>query len=52
MTAADFRDRIATGRKLAIIILEFFDRSGVTTRHGDLRKIRPERVQSFAGPGL
>ena len=50
VTAAAFRDRICTGRKLAIIILEFFDRSGVTIRHGDLRKVRPERVQSFAGP--
>jgi selenocysteine-specific elongation factor len=52
VTAAAFRNRIGTGRKLAIIILEFFDRSGVTTRRGDLRKILPERVQSFAGPGL
>ena len=26
--AAEFRDRIGTGRKLAIQILEFFDRAG------------------------
>jgi selenocysteine-specific elongation factor len=44
VTAAEFRDRIAIGRKLAIIILEYFDRTGVTIRHGDLRKVRPERA--------
>jgi selenocysteine-specific elongation factor len=43
VTAAAFRDRIATGRKLAIIILEFFDRTGVTIRRGDLRKINFNR---------
>ena len=50
VTAAAFRDRIGTGRKLAIIILEFFDRTGVTLRRGDLRTIRPERLQIFAQP--
>ena len=35
LTAAQFRDAIDTGRKLAIQILEFFDRAGVTTRRGD-----------------
>jgi hypothetical protein len=37
------------GRKLAIIILEFFDRCGVTVRRGDLRRLRPGRAQGFAG---
>jgi selenocysteine-specific elongation factor len=50
VTAAAFRDRIGTGRKLAILILEFFDRSGLTTRHGDLRTIRRDRMQRFAEP--
>jgi selenocysteine-specific elongation factor len=50
VTAAGFRDRIGTGRKLAIIILEFFDRTGLTSRRGDLRTIRPERLQIFAQP--
>ena len=49
MTAAAFRDRIGTGRKLAIIILEFFDRTGVTIRRGDLRKIDPNRRNTFLG---
>jgi selenocysteine-specific elongation factor len=51
VTAAAFRDHIGTGRKLAIIILEFLDRAGVTIRQGDLRKVRPERVRTFAEGG-
>jgi len=52
LTAASFRDRLANGRKVAILILEFFDRAGVTVRTGDERRIRPERVDLFgtAGP--
>ena len=38
-TAADLRDRLDNGRKVAIQILEFFDRHGVTVRRGDLRRI-------------
>ncbi len=47
VTAAAFRDQIWTGRKLAIIILEYFDRTGVTIRRGDLRKIQPSRLRIF-----
>ncbi|WP_141073197.1 SelB domain-containing protein, partial [Escherichia coli] len=32
--AADFRDRLGVGRKLAIQILEYFDRIGFTRRRG------------------
>jgi selenocysteine-specific elongation factor len=39
-TAAAFRDRIGTGRKLAIHILEFFDRVGFTRRAGDRHMLR------------
>lgn len=46
-SAAQFRDKIGTGRKLAILILEFFDRSGITLRQGDLRRIRPEKSGLF-----
>jgi selenocysteine-specific elongation factor len=38
--ASAFRDRIGTGRKLAIHILEFFDKVGFTRRIGDERVIR------------
>ena len=38
--AAAFRDCIGTGRKLAIHILEFFDKVGYTRRVGDERVIR------------
>jgi selenocysteine-specific elongation factor len=45
VTAAAFRDRIGTGRKLAIQILEFFDRTGITIREGDLRRLREDRLE-------
>ncbi len=35
--AAAFRDRLGNGRQLAIQILDYFDRSGVTVRRGDMR---------------
>ena len=37
--AAAFRDRIGTGRKLAIQILEFFDRIGYSRRIGDGHRV-------------
>lgn len=40
ITAALFRDRIGTGRKLAIQILEFFDTSAITRRAGDAHHLR------------
>ena len=59
-TAARFRDRIegagdekihGVGRKVAIQILEFLDRHGVTLRRGDLRRINPHRLDLFGPPG-
>ena len=47
-TAAHFRDRLDNGRKVAIQILEFFDRHGFTIRREDLRRINPARVVLFA----
>jgi selenocysteine-specific elongation factor len=38
--AAEFRDRALVGRKLAIQILEFFDRIGYTRRVGDTHVLR------------
>ena len=49
-TAAQLRDRLENGRKVAIQILEFFDRHGVTLRRGDLRRINPLRVDLFSLP--
>ena len=46
-TAAQFRDRVETGRKVAIQILEFFDRHGVTLRRGDLRRVNRHRLDLF-----
>jgi selenocysteine-specific elongation factor len=48
-TAAQFRDRVSNGRKVAIQILEFFDRHGVTLRQGDSRRINRHRLDLF-GP--
>ena len=47
-TAADFRDCLGNGRKVAIQILEFFDRHGFTVRRQDLRRINPARAEFFA----
>ena len=47
-TAAQFRDRLENGRKVAIQILEFFDRHGFTIRRQDLRRINPARAEVFA----
>jgi len=40
INAAEFRDRVGTGRKLAIHILEFFDRVGFTRRVKDSHVLR------------
>jgi selenocysteine-specific elongation factor len=50
LTAAAFRDRLANGRKVAILVLEFFDRAGLTVRSGDERRVRTDRLGMF-GPG-
>ncbi|WP_251976340.1 selenocysteine-specific translation elongation factor [Salinicola avicenniae] len=39
VAAAAFRDRVGCGRKLAVAILEFFDRIGFTRRVGDSHKV-------------
>ena len=46
-SAAQFRDRLNNGRKVAIQILEFFDRHGVTLRRGDLRRVNTQRLDLF-----
>jgi selenocysteine-specific elongation factor len=49
-TAAQFRDRLDNGRKVAIQILEFLDRHGVTLRRGDLRRLNKHRLDLFRNP--
>ncbi|WP_243040077.1 selenocysteine-specific translation elongation factor [Dyella sedimenti] len=48
-TAAQFRDRLDNGRKVAIQILEFFDRQGVTLNHGTLRRVQARYLDLY-GP--
>ena len=45
--APAFRDRMDNGRKVAIQILDFFDRQGLTLRRGDMRRINPHRADLF-----
>ena len=45
--AAAYRDHLGIGRKMAILILEFFDRQGLTIRKGDLRRIDPGKRRMF-----
>ncbi|MCG3464157.1 selenocysteine-specific translation elongation factor [Xenorhabdus bovienii] len=42
ITAVDFRNALGVGRKLAIQILEFFDRTGFTRRKSDWHILRDE----------
>ena len=46
-SAAQFRDQVDNGRKVAIQILDFFDRHGVTLRKGDARRINRHRLDLF-----
>ena len=46
-SAAQFRDQVDNGRKVAIQILDFFDRHGVTLRRGDERRINRHRLDLF-----
>lgn len=48
-TAAEFRDKVDNGRKVAIQILEFFDRHGITVRRGDFRRTVPQKLEQY-GP--
>lgn len=49
LAANAFRDRIGTGRKVAIQILEFFDKNGVTLRRDEGRVVRKERLSALSG---
>ncbi len=41
ITAGIYRDMLNASRKFAIALLDYFDHAGLTTRVGDLRKLRP-----------
>ncbi len=47
ITVIRFRDRLDNGRKVAIQLLEFFDRHGVTARRGDFRSLNKHRLDLF-----
>ncbi|MXP40749.1 selenocysteine-specific translation elongation factor [Altererythrobacter soli] len=45
--AAQLRDRLDNGRKVAIQLLEYFDRQGLTLRRGDLRTVDARRFERY-----
>jgi selenocysteine-specific elongation factor len=47
ITAAEFRNKSGIGRNMAIEILEFFDKSGLTKRDGNLRHIVKPAAEIF-----
>jgi selenocysteine-specific elongation factor len=49
-TAAQFRDALGNGRTLAILVLEYFDRRGLTLRKGDLRRVVKDPAALFGSP--
>jgi selenocysteine-specific elongation factor len=49
--AGQFRDQLANGRKVAIQILEFFDRHGITQHQGAGRRINHQRLDLFHSAG-
>ena len=46
-TAAEYKNRAHIGRNFAIELLEYFDRSGLTERLGDRRRVRRGAVETF-----
>ncbi|MBY0381598.1 MAG: selenocysteine-specific translation elongation factor [Xanthobacteraceae bacterium] len=52
VTAAELRDRLDNGRRIAIELLEFFDRRGVTIRRGDFRILNRPRLDAFRANNL
>ena len=46
ITAAIFRDLLGASRKFAIALLDHFDHTGLTTRVGDTRRLRPTNPSS------
>ncbi|MFO0953871.1 MAG: selenocysteine-specific translation elongation factor [Isosphaeraceae bacterium] len=50
MTMADLRDLLGTTRKYAVPIGEYLDRSGLTVRDGDLRRLGPAAAEPEPSP--
>jgi selenocysteine-specific elongation factor len=48
LTVIGFRDRLDNGRRVAIEILEFFDRHGLTMLRNEVRRINPHRATMFS----
>src|SRR6202012_6041992 len=51
-TAAQFRDRVGSGRQLPIHILNYLDGRGVTQRRGETRRLTKDRHLALGDGGL
>jgi selenocysteine-specific elongation factor len=49
ITAAAFRNESGIGRNLAIEVLEYFDKAGLTRRVGDARRLLKSAPELFGG---
>ena len=47
ITAGEFRDRSVIGRNMAIEVVEFFDKAGLTKRTGNSREIVKPAIEVF-----
>ncbi len=47
-TASQLREKLGTSRRVVIPFLEYLDRTGVTQRSGDLRKLRETKSTVIA----
>ncbi|HST30806.1 MAG TPA: selenocysteine-specific translation elongation factor [Chthoniobacterales bacterium] len=48
-TASQLREKLESSRRVIIPFLEYLDRTGVTQRVGDLRKLREQKPRAVAG---
>ena len=48
-TAAEYRNQTGIGRNVTIEVLEYFDRIGLTQRHGQTRRVRRAIDEIFGG---
>ena len=51
LTVAEIRDLLGTTRKFAVPLCEYLDRTGITSRNGDLRVLAHDSTKSAVASG-
>ena len=51
-TVGEFRDRAGCGRAIAVQVLEYFDRRGITGRRGDKRVVAKSAGKIFSDANM